>query len=52
MCGKYFRLFIKFLFWDFPRYEEENQDVKLTGYAKELENAYHNYILARMQRDA
>lgn len=47
MSNKYIRLLIKFLFWDFPRHEEEDQNIELTGYAMELHRAYRDYLFER-----
>lgn len=48
MREKFVQLIFKLLFWDFPKYEPEKQEIVLTGYAKELENA-HNIFDTKSQ---
>ena len=44
MREKFVQILLKLLFWDFPKYEPEKQEIELTGYAKELEEAYRDYL--------
>lgn len=45
------QILFKLLFWDFPKYEPERQEIELIGYAKELENAYHEYVLKSIEKE-
>lgn len=51
MREKFVQILLKLLFWDFPKYEPEKQEIELTGYAKELETAYHEYVLKSIEKD-
>lgn len=51
MREKFVQILLKLLFWDFSKYEPEKQEIELTGYAKELETAYHEYVLKSIEKD-